>query len=63
MPIMVDTSVGGVADDMLWQTRWRLLAMVPARRYDVLGEKAGRRFIQALIKDLNGVKVQRLNEA
>ena len=41
--------------------RWRTLAAMPARRYDVPSGRVGRRFVQALAAELTGIWQRRWN--
>ena len=54
-PIMERTSVEGSRE------RWRTLAAMPARRYDVPSGRVGRRFVQALAAELTGIWQRRWN--
>ena len=43
---------GGIADDALWQTRWRQISNLTPRFYDAPKGKAGRRFVILLTEEL-----------
>ena len=45
----------GVDDYGYWQTRWRTLAVIPARYYDVLSGRVRWRFVYALAAEFVGV--------
>ena len=59
--MMEHTSVGGSRKFQAWQTRWRTLAVIPARRYEAPIRRVGRRFIQALAAELTGFRQCRWN--
>ena len=46
---------GGILDNQEWQTRWRDLAVMPTRKYDVTSGRVGRLFVQAMAAELTGV--------
>ena len=52
---------GGVKEDGLWQGWWRDLAVMPPRRYEAPSGKVGRRFVNALVEELRGIRDRRWN--
>ena len=52
---------GGVTEDGLWQGWWRDLAVMPPRRYEAPSGKVGRRFVNALVGELRGIRDWRWN--
>ena len=52
---------GRVADDGTWQGWWRDLAVKPLRHYEAPSGKAGRLYINALVRELRGVRYRRWN--
>ena len=43
---------GGVKANQEWKARWRMLVEMPARQYDALSGRVGRRFVQALAAEI-----------
>ena len=52
---------GGIADDALWQTRWRRISNLSPRFYDAPKGKAGRRFVILLTEELRGARERSWN--
>ena len=52
---------GVVAEDGLWQRWWRDLAIMPPRQYKATSGKVGRRFVNALVGELRGIRDRRWN--
>ena len=52
---------GGVAEYGLWQGLWRDLVVIPPRQYEAPSGKVGRRFVNALVGELRGVRDRRWN--
>ena len=50
---------GGVVDDRAWQGWWSDLAVMPSQRYKAPSGKVGRRFVNALVGELRGVRDRR----
>ena len=50
-----------VADNGAWQEWWRDLAVMPSRQYESPIRKVGRRFVNALVGELRGVRDGRWN--
>ena len=46
----------GIADDDVWQMRWRLLVSQPGLRYRTPQGAVGRRFIKFLTEEFRGVR-------
>ena len=46
----------GIADDDVWQMRWRLLVIQPGLRYRAPQGAVGRRFIKFLMEEFRGVR-------
>ena len=44
-----------IADDVMCQTRWRLLAVMAERYYDTLGGKVGHPIVQSLSNKISGL--------
>ena len=47
---------GGVANDALWQRRWRRMAQLATTRYQAPPGKVGRRFLTILVAEFRGVR-------
>ena len=52
---------GVFAEDGLWQGWWRDLAFMPPRQYEAPIGKVGRRFVNALVEELRGVRDRQWN--
>jgi hypothetical protein len=46
---------GDIADDALWQERWRQLVSFPSHVYDVPNGAVGKQFIEKLVLELRGI--------
>ena len=51
----------GVADDGTWRGWWHDLVVMPSRQYEAPSGKVGRRYVNALVGDLWGVRDRRWN--
>ena len=47
---------GGIANDAIWQRRWKRMAQLATTRYQVPPGKVGRRFITVLVHEFRGVR-------
>ena len=45
----------------MWQTKWRILVVMPARQYKATTGKVGGLFVQSLTNNLRGVRACRWN--
>ena len=52
---------GGIQEDGLWQGWWRDLAVMPPRRYNAPSGKVGRRYVNSLALELQGIRDRRCN--
>ena len=52
---------GGIQDDKAWQRRWKRIAQLSTTHYSVPKGRVGRRFIQMLTNEFNGVRERRWN--
>ena len=52
---------GGVVDDGVWQNRWKTLINLPSRRYVSPQRRIGRRFVEMLVKELDGMLRRKWN--
>ena len=52
---------GRIMDDGTWQWWWSDLAVIPSRRYKAPCGKVGRRYVNALVRELRGVRDRQWN--
>ena len=52
---------GGITDDGMWQGWWRDLAVMPSKRYEAPCGKVGMRYVNALVRELRGLRDRRWN--
>ena len=52
---------GGIAEDGMWQGWWCDLALMSSRRYEATCWKVGWRYVNALVRELQGVRDRRWN--
>ena len=50
---------GRITDDGTWQGWWRDLAVMPLSRYEEPCGEVGRRYVNALVRELRGVRNRR----
>jgi hypothetical protein len=52
---------GGVKDDGAWQERWQKLIALPSQGYDVPSGAVGKRFVNILVLELEGIRRRQWN--
>jgi hypothetical protein len=52
---------GGIAEDALWQERWRQLISFPSHAYDVPSGAVGKRFVEKVADELKGIRSRKWN--
>ena len=46
----------GIAEDSKWQVRWKKLVFMPTQRYEAPSGKVGKRFVEILSVEIDGVR-------
>ena len=52
---------GGIHDDQSWQYMWTKIVGIPSRQVDVPKGNIGRRFVEVLACELDGIRTRKWN--